>query len=183
MRCAAIAIVAAVLCLIASSNAAEPKGDQAWKTIAGWFGPKPKVTVLSGCELLIGGVRCKLFGVRLPDDDVKAAQAKRFLELYMKDYGSWFSIYNAHSPVSSRDSTPLVWLKGHGNGGWAQETLVQAGLVVIDYTGFEHYTFRVPVKSGQKLFDWKRCLGDAVSWREAGKKPNVNFSWPEAHAE
>jgi hypothetical protein len=168
------------LCLVCSSQAAEPKNKAAWEKISSWRVPMPKATVVNGCELMIDGVRCRLLGVRLPKDATQAASAKRFLELYMKDYGDYFSIYNDNSPVSSKDGVPLVWLSGHGNGGWAQETLVQAGLLSVDYGGFEGYRFRVPAKDGEKEFDWKACLKEAASSHRAGKKPNVNFAWPES---
>jgi hypothetical protein len=140
----------------------------------------PKVTVVSGCEMIIGGVRCRLLGVHLPKDVAKAARAKRFLELYIKDYGVSFGIYNKDNPVTSNDGVPLIWLHGYGDGGWAQETLVQAGLLGVDYSGYEEYHFRVPRKAGDVDFDWKKCLKEAVSSHQAGKKPNVNFDWPES---
>jgi hypothetical protein len=140
----------------------------------------PKVTVINGYELMIDGVRCRLFGVQLPKDVAQAASAKRFLELYIKDYGSYFSIYNDDSPVNSKDGVPLIWLHGDGNGGWAQETLVQAGLLDIDYKGLADYHFRVPTKAGDEDFDWKKCLEEAAYSHQAGKKPEVNFDWPES---
>ena len=170
----------AFLCLVCSSQEVESTNRAAWKKISSWRVPMPKVRVVSGCELLIDGVRCRLFGVQLPKDAAQAASAKRFLEFYIKNYGDYFSIYNTDNPVSSKDGVPLIWLHGHGNGGWAQETLVEAGLLSVDYGGHEEYRFRVPAKSGEEEFDWKKCLKEAVSSHQAGKKPNVNFDCPES---
>lgn len=139
----------------------------------------PRVTVSSGNELIIDGIRCRLFGVKLPKDINIAARAKRFLELYVKDYDRYYSIYNDNDPVSSDDGVPLIWFRGHGEGGWAQETLVQAGLLDVDYRGFEEYYFRVPTKAGYKEFDWKGCFKEALASHQAGKKPHILFDWPE----
>lgn len=37
-------------------------------------------------------------GVKLPQDIETAARAKRFLELYVKDYGRYYFIYNTTNP-------------------------------------------------------------------------------------
>ena len=158
------------------------QSDRHWRRLSKLQTPIYGVRVLNGREIAIAGTRCRLFGVRLPDDETMRAKARRFLELYMADYGAYFFIYNIESPVNGHDGVPLVWLQGSGNGGWAQETLVQAGLAVVDYTGFEDYKFRVPGKSGDLEYDWKKCLQDAESYRAAGKKPDVNFTWPEQSA-
>jgi hypothetical protein len=139
----------------------------------------PRVTVLSGNELMIKGIRCRLFGVKLPKDIKIAASAKRFLELYVKDYDRYYSIYNDSNPVSSSDGVPLIWFKGSGEGGWAQETLVQAGLLEVDYSGFEEYHFQVP-REGLEEFDWKECFKEALASHQAGKKPHILFDWPES---
>ena len=168
-----------VFCSACRINAQEIKNDDAWKRIASWRVPMPTVTVLSGEELMISGIRCRLFGVKLPKDIKIAARAKRFLELYVKDYGRYYSIYNYSNPVSSSDGVPLIWFRGHGEGGWAQETLVQAGLLDVDYRGFEEYHFRVPTKAGDEEFDWKGCFKKALASHQAGKKPHILFDWPE----
>lgn len=168
-----------VFCSASSINAQEIKNDDAWKRIASWRVPKPSVTVLSGNELMIDGIRCRLFGVKLPQDTKIAARAKRFLELYVKTYGRYYSIYNSHSPVSSNDGVPLIWFQGSGEGGWAQETLVQAGLLDVDYRGFAEYHFQVPTKARDVDYDWKKCFREALSSHQAGKKPNIVFPWPE----
>lgn len=169
----------ALFCSIGSIDAQETKKVDAWKKVDSWREPMPRVKVLSGNELMIAGIRCRLFGVKLPRDNKIAAQAKRFLELYVKDYGRYYSIYNTESPVSSKDGVPLIWFQGIGEGGWAQETLVQAGLLEVDYSGFEKYHFRVPVKGGEEEYDWKRCFKEALASHQAAKKPNVLFDWPE----
>jgi hypothetical protein len=166
-------------CSACSINAEEIKNDDAWKRIVSWRVPMPRVTVLSGNELMIDGIRCRLFGVKLPQDIKIAARAKRFLELYVKIYGRYYSIYNTNSPVSSNDGVPLIWFQGHGDGGWAQETLVQAGLLDVDYTGFEEYHFQVPAKARDVEYDWKRCFKEALASHQAGRKPNIVFDWPE----
>lgn len=160
------------------SCGAEPGSTVAWAKLASLRAPMPETTVLNGCELIIGGVRCRLLGVKLTENAEERANAKRFLERYLKNYGAYFSIYNDQSPVSSEDGTPLVWLRGHGNGGWAQETLVQAGLVAVDLSGMEEYRFQTHRKSGREEFDWKRCLREAEASHRSGAKPNVNFDWP-----
>lgn len=71
----------------------------------------PRARVLRGNELIIGGIRCRLFGVKLPKDIKIAASAERFLELYVKDYGRYHAFYNDTNPVSSSDGVPLVWFK------------------------------------------------------------------------
>jgi hypothetical protein len=168
-----------VFCFACSINAQEIKNDDAWRRIASWRVPMPRVTVLSGNELMIKGIRCRLFGVKLPKDIKIAASAKRFLELYVKDYDRYYSIYNDSNPVSSSDGVPLIWFKGSGEGGWAQETLVQAGLLEVDYSGFEEYHFQVPRK-GLEEFDWKECFKEALASHQAGKKPHILFDWPES---
>jgi hypothetical protein len=169
----------ALFCMVCGLRGEASKKDDAWKQIAAWRGSEHKITVLNGCELVIDGVRCRLFGIRLPKDDALAARAKRFLELYVKYYGNDVFVYNTNHPVSSRDGVPLVWLQGSGSGGWAQETLVQAGLARVDYSGFEDYHFLLPGKARDYDFDWKKCLKDAVASHEAGKKPDIYFAWPE----
>jgi hypothetical protein len=171
----------AVFCSACGINAQEIRNDDAWKKIDSWRMPMPSVKVLSGNELMIGGIRCRLFGVKLPQDVKVAAQAKRFLELYVRDYGRYYSIYNTESPVSSKDGVPLIWFQGIGEGGWAQETLVQAGLLDVDYSGFEKYHFRVPViRGGEEEYDWKRCFKEALASHQAGEKPHILFDWPES---
>ena len=159
-----------------SSGFAGESGTNAWHEIAAWRVPMPKVRVLSGTELEIGGVRCALFGVRVPQS--AADRAQDFLEAYMKACGGYFSIYNSDAPISRSDGVPLVWLQIHGNSGWAQEALVRLGLAEVDYKGFEDYKFRVPTKSGDEDFDWKKCLSDAKASYDAGKKPFLDFDWP-----
>jgi hypothetical protein len=168
-----------VFCSACSINAQEIKNDDAWKRIVSWRVPMPRVTVLSGNELMIDGIRCRLFGVKLPQDIKITARAQRFLELYVKSYGRYYSIYNTNNPVSSSDGVPLIWFQGSGDGGWAQETLVQAGLLDVDYSGFEEYHFQVPAKARDEEYDWKRCFKEALASHQAGKKPNIVFDWPE----
>jgi hypothetical protein len=161
---------------------------EAWKKIAGWREPMPKVNVLSGNELEIGGVRCRLFGVHVPTNAETAGRAKRFLELYMKTFGDYYTIYNSDHPVTAEDGVPLIWLLGHSNGGWAQEALVEAGLADVDYSGFESYRFYTPGKSGTVECDWKQCLKNAIARNKNGERPQVcsvspNFSWPVAKQE
>jgi hypothetical protein len=180
MRNFTASITACIFCLPVIAQAQTPNKEDIWKTIASWHVPMPKVEVLSGNELMIGKTRCRLFGIRSPKDPAQAAKAKRFLELYMEDYGDYFSIYNTESPISDKDGVPLIWLAGHGNGGWAQEALVQAGLADIDFARFELYRFQVPAKSGLEEKNWKKCLRDAKAAERAGKQPNINFDWPEA---
>jgi len=169
----------AVFCSACSINAQEIRNSDAWKKIASWREPMPRVTVLSGNEMLIGGIRCRLFGVKLPKDIKTAAHAKRFLELYVKDYRPYFAIYNSDSPISSKDGVPLIWFQGTGEGGWAQETLVQAGLLDVDYRGLEKYRFKVATKAGYEEFDWKTCFKEALASHQAGEKPHILFDWPE----
>jgi hypothetical protein len=166
-------------CFARSINAQEIKNDDAWKRIVSWRVPMPRVTVLSGNELMIDGIRCRLFGVKFPQDIKIAGHAKRFLELYVKSYGRYYSIYNTNSPVSSNDGVPLIWFQGHGDGGWAQETLVQAGLLDVDYSGFEEYHFQVPAKARGEEYDWKRCFKEALASYQARRKPNIVFDWPK----
>jgi hypothetical protein len=162
--------------LLSSSVADESGRTNAWHEIAAWRVPMPKAKVLTGTELEIGGVRCALFGVRVPQ--AEAARARDFLEAYIKACGGYFSIYNSDAPVSRGDGVPLIWLQIHGNSGWAQEALVRLGLAEVDFKGFEDYKFRVPTKSGDEQFDWKKCLSDAKASREAGKRPFLDFDWP-----
>ncbi len=136
----------------------------------------PKVRVLSGTELEIGGVRCALFGVHVPQ--VSETKARDFLEAYMKACGGFFSIYNTAAPISRSDGIPLVWLSIHGSPGWAQEALLRLGLAAVDFKGFEDYKFQVPAKSGDKEFDWKNCLREAKASHDAGKKLFLPFDWP-----
>src|SRR5450432_3443659 len=98
-----ITIPLVFLCFVCSSQEAVATNTAAWKKISSWRVPMPKVTVVSGCELIIDGVRCRLFGVQLPKDAAQAASAKQFLELYIKGYGDYFSIYNTDNPVSAID--------------------------------------------------------------------------------
>ncbi len=156
--------------------AGESKVTNAWQQIAAWRDPMPKVKVLSGTELEIGGVRCALFGVRIQQSS--SSSARDFLEAYMKACGKYFSIYNSDAPISRSDGVPLVWLQIHGNSGWAQEALVRLGLAEVDFKGFEDYKFQVPAKSGREEFDWKKCLSDAKAFHDAGKKPFLDFAWP-----
>lgn len=96
----------------------------------------------------------------------------------MKSY-ALFSIYNVTAPVDDKDGVPLIWLHRHLDGGWAQETLVQAGLATVNYAGFEDYQFTVPGKAGDYRFDWKECLKKAEADFRAGKEPHVLFRWPQ----
>ena len=64
----------AVFCSACSINAQEIRNDDAWKRIDSWREPMPRVKVLSGNELMIAGIRCRLFGVKLPQDNKIAAQ-------------------------------------------------------------------------------------------------------------
>jgi endonuclease YncB( thermonuclease family) len=161
-------------------NWPERRPDNKWTRLTKLQAPIYRVRVLNGHEILIANVRCRLFGIRLFDEEMLQAGAKRFLELYMRDYGTYFSIYNVESPVSDLDGVPLIWLHGNGNGGWAQETLVQAGLAKVDYAGFDDYKFRVPGKEVSfPIYDWKKCLHEAERYYATGRKPNVNFNWPE----
>jgi endonuclease YncB( thermonuclease family) len=161
-------------------NWPERRADNKWKRLAKLQVPVYGVRVLNGREILIANVRCRLFGIRLFDDEILQARAKRFLELYMRDYGGYFFIYNVASPISDVDGVPLIWLQGSGNGGWAQETLVEAGLAKVDYAGFDDYKFRVPGKEvAFPISDWKTRLHDAEGYYATGRKPHVNFKWPE----
>jgi len=45
-----------VSCFARSINAQEIKNDDAWKRIVSWRVPMPRVTVLSGNELMIDGI-------------------------------------------------------------------------------------------------------------------------------
>lgn len=172
-----ITLVLVAFSLINPGHAEDTVPNANWRKIAALRVPIKDVRVVSGNEVEIAGVRCRLFGIEIPDR-VKD-EAKRFLELYMKDYGAYFSIYNDNAPLNDKDGTPLIWLKGHGNGGWAQETLVQAGLATPSYSGFEGYEFTTPRKEGVRKFDWKACLKDADAAHKAGHPPNVNFKWPQ----
>jgi hypothetical protein len=129
---------------------------------------------------MIDKIRCRLFGIKLPEDAEQAAKAKRFLELYMQECGNYFSIYNTSNPISAEDGVPLIWLKGHGNSGWAQQTLLEADLVKLDFEKVKDYRFTVPAKSGDKDFNWKQCFDYAFAARRDGRKPTVFFEWPEA---
>lgn len=161
-------------------NWPERRPDNKWKRLAKLQVPIYGVRVLNGREILIANVKCRLFGIRLFDEEMLQARAKRFLELYMRDYGAYFFIYNVESPISDLDGVPLIWLHGSGNGGWAQETLVQAGLAKVDYAGFDDYKFRVPGKEVSfPIYDWKTSLHDAERYYATRRKPNVNFNWPE----
>jgi hypothetical protein len=151
----------------------------AWQKIASLLGQVQDVKVLSGNELEIEGVHCRLFGVRLPTDEDAKDNAKRFLSRYIDYFGGYFSIYNDMKPINDKDGVPLVWLLGHSNEGWAQEALVRAGLATVDYNGFENYKFSTPGKSGEVEFDWKECLQDAEAAFKAGKKAEFHFGWPE----
>ena len=159
-----------------SGLAGEGKKTDAWKQIAAWQEPMPEAKVLSGTELEIGGVRCALFGVRVPESS--AASAKDFLKTYMKTFGGGYTIYNSAWPVSRSDGVPLIWLIGESNSGWAQEALVRVGLAEVDFKGFENYKFQLPGKARNYDFDWKKCLRDAKADHDAGKKPFLGFDWP-----
>ncbi len=63
---------------IASTTAQNSNTNEAWKKIASWGTPMPKVEVVNGVELKMDGVSCRLFGVRLPQNDELANKAKRF---------------------------------------------------------------------------------------------------------
>jgi hypothetical protein len=164
------------VCLVSAGLADESKKSDAWQQIDAWRMPMPKVRVLSGTELEIGGVRCALFGVSVPQ--VSATKARDFLEAYMKSCGGFFSIYNDDAPVSRSDGVPLVWLSSHSNPGNAQEALLKLGLAEVDYKGFEDYKFQASEKSGLKEHDWKNCLKEAKAFHDAGKKLFLPFDWP-----
>ena len=161
-------------------NWPERKPDLKWKKLGKLENPLRGIKVLNGREILIGGIRCRLFGIRLLDNELSQDKAKRFLELYIRDYGGYFFIYNHEAPVNDYDGVPLIWLQGSGNGGWAQETLVEAGLATVEYRGFDDYKFRVPGKEIPfPIYDWKECLRKAEANHAAGNRPNINFRWPQ----
>ena len=112
-----LSVVLAAFCLACGLQAQERKDFNSWERIASWEGKKPKSTVLSGCELKIDGIQCRLFGIRISKDSNIAALAKRWLELYMQTCGDYFAIYNVSNPISSKDGIPLVWLVSYGNEG------------------------------------------------------------------
>jgi hypothetical protein len=137
------------------------------------------VTVLSGNELEIQGVRCRLLGIRLLADEKVSLDAKRFLTRYMEHFGGYFSIWNDHDPVNDIDGVPLIWLFGHSNEGFAQEGLVKVGLASVDFAQLTDYQFRVLGKDGDRhVFDWKQCLSDAEADWNVGKKASFRFGWP-----
>ena len=63
---------------IASTMAQNSNTNEAWKKIASLGTPMPKVEVVSGVELKMDGVSCRLLGVSLPQNDEVANKAKRF---------------------------------------------------------------------------------------------------------
>lgn len=134
--------------------------------------------VLSGNELEIEGVRCRLFGVRLPASDDAKHDAWRFLACYIAHSGGYFSICNTDDPVNDKNGVPLVWLS-YSSEGWAQEALVRAGFATVDYAGFENYKFYTVEKDGPTDYDWKECLREAESEWKAGKKAGFAFRCPE----
>jgi len=159
-------------------RAAGGTNDSNWEKLSG-LRDQMEVEVISGNEVKIIGIRCRLLGIVIPDEPKRQLAAKRFLELYIKDYRPYFGIYNSHSPVNDKDGVPLIWLRGIGNGGWAQETLVQAGLATPSYFRFEGYKFSVMGKQGEHDCDWKGILNRAEDDYRRGAKPNINFEWSE----
>jgi hypothetical protein len=155
-----------------------PPEKIAWQKIAALQSPVLEVKVLSGTDLEIEGVHCRLFGVRVPANEEAKDNAKRFLSKYMECFGGYFSIYNDWKPINDKDGVPLIWLLGHSNEGWAQEALVRAGLATVDFKGFEDYKFSTPAKDGEKEFDWKECLREAEAAFKAGNKAKFTFGWP-----
>jgi hypothetical protein len=161
----------------------ELKNDANWKKLAALRPPIKTIQAVGGSELQIDGVRCRLFGVRIPDDPTTRAMAKRFLELYVEDHKGYFVIYNDNAPITDSNGLALIWLQGSNYGGaTAQEALVQARLARVDYAGFEGYRFRVLMKAGHVDFDWKDRLKSAELDAKKGKSPEVMFNWPERKA-
>src|ERR1700674_4173798 len=78
---------------------AKTETDDQWKRLVALRAPIKRVGVLSGSDLQIDGIRCRLFGIRLPEDPKVRALAKRFLALYMKDSGGYFYVYNVTAPI------------------------------------------------------------------------------------
>ena len=88
-------------------RAAEPKSDANWKKLADLYAKMEDVKVISGNELEIAGIRCRLFGIQIPEDERKVAAAKRFLEHYVDNYRPYLTIYNAEWPINAKNDVAI----------------------------------------------------------------------------
>lgn len=171
-----------VLILGILGNGAISKADDhlndAWRRINSWRRPMPEVKVLNGRDISVDGIKCRLLGVRVPNDPKKASQAHAFLATYMEYCKGKYTIINFRNPVMSDDSFALVWLKGRSNEAGAQEAMVQAGLLEVEIDKHDQYHFDVLTKNGPSDFDWKKCLREADAWHKEGKPPYVRFPLP-----
>lgn len=135
---------------------------ESWKKLRLMTRPY-EVVVTSATEIIVNGIKCRLFGIKPPEDKNRSDLAKHILELCVASYGGYFSIYNTDEPVSDKDGVPLIWCAGHGDDRWVQELLVQEGVVDVDISGYEGYSFSTLGKNGFKPQNWKLIFSDAIA--------------------
>jgi hypothetical protein len=140
-----------------------------------------EITVLSGTTFRCGGVLCQLLGVKDADDPAVNKQATEFTKAWFKSIGNYIGVYNDSNPLMAEDGIAVVWIRGYDTHlSCLCEELVRAGLVNIDVSSWNDYTFTVPTKAGvgEKQEDWQGILRKAKEGHERGEKLQVQFEWP-----
>jgi hypothetical protein len=137
------------------------------------------ITVLSGTTFRWGQVNCQLLGVKEKDDPADRKQAEEFTRAWFKSIGKLIAVYNETNPLVTDDGTAIVWIRGYDCYlSCLSEELVRAGLVEIDDSPWENYTYTVPTKPGEEFEDWRGILRKAKEGHKQGEKLRVLFEWP-----
>jgi len=138
-----------------------------------------EITVISGTTFRCGGVACQLLGVKESDDPVVRKQAETFAKTWFKSIGNYIGIYNESNPLMTQNGTAVVWVRGYDTClSCLSEELVRAGLVEIDESQWQGYTFTVPTKEDERQEDWLAVIRKAKEGHKRGEELRVLFEWP-----
>jgi hypothetical protein len=130
-----------------------------------------QITVRSGTTFDCYDVKCRLLGLKDSDDPVKREKATEFTRRWFQELHNWIHFMNDQGPLVE-DGDCLVWIQGSAR--WLlylNADLVSAGLVDIDLTSHENYSFLVTMKRGpDEPFAWQDHLRRAKKEFDGGKK-------------
>jgi hypothetical protein len=121
-----------------------------------------QITVHSGTSFDCFGKPCLLLGVKESDDPARRKAAEMFTRKWFEEQHNTISILNDNNPLM-KDQKCVCWVAAAcGVWPYLNRDLVRAGLVDLDLTPFEGYSFTVQKKSDpDSLFHWQEVLLNA----------------------
>jgi hypothetical protein len=131
----------------------------------------PRIEVRSGTSFDCFGRRCCLLGVKDSPDADKRKQAEQFTREWFEEQQGVF-VLNCKRPLE-RDGVCVCWITAaFGVYPFLNRDLVRAGLVDVDLSKDEAYTFDVVMKEGpDRPYVWQGKLRDArQEFERAAKK-------------